>query len=318
MATPKNPENPISEDVGLLPSMDYGYRLVPSKVEIQWVNGVITIGIFDKHYALTPQGINSQRLVINLEFDLTLAECEKLVQALKDNKVNTVMTPSSFIDPSGVLKEVVIYADSLEITDSVTGRQTISVSFVTDTASSVIHWRTSNFVDVDIIDADSEVAELSIFDIVYSDKAFYYIPRDVSAEEIEEDYDSDFIAAAKDIGKKWYLPLEVRMPIQNSIQPDYFVNDFQNSYPIRSWKGESTYDYQNIQISCESIHKRQLKCVLHFLEHMYGCRNFRIEEMMNDEYWWTCQQWQHSWVAGDYHSFAMIVGQNHLPKNFKK
>jgi hypothetical protein len=311
MATPQNPDNPISEEFGLLPSIDYEYRLLPSELEVQWANGIITSAVFDKYFAIAPQGLNSQRLVIGLEFDLTLAECEKLLSALKNNKVNNVMTPSSFIDPSGLLKETILYVDSIDLGRSVYGRQTVKVNFVTDTTSSILNWRTSNFVNVDIIDEDSEVKSLKAYDIVYSDKEFFYLPRDVSEEEIEENYESDVIAAAKDICKKYYLPVDL------SFQPDYFMNDYQNSYPIRAWKGESTYDYKEISVTCASMHIKQLKCALHFLEHTYGHKNFRIKEFMDDEYWWTCQQWQHSWIAGDYHSLQIVISQNHLPKNFK-
>lgn len=317
MATPQNPDNPISEDVGLLPSVDYGYRLLPSNLDVQWANGVLTCAVFDKAFSISPQGLNSQRLVINLEFDLQTEECEKLILALKNNRVNSVMTPSSFIDPSGVLKEVVVYADSFELGRSVYGRQTITITFVTDTASSILNWKTSNFVDVDIISSSSSAESLETFDIVYADKTFYYIPEDVSKETVEEKYESDIIKAAKDVGLVYYLPMELRTPVNLSLQPDYFMNDYQNSYPIRAWKGDWTYDYQSLQISCESVHTKQLKCILHFLEHLYGYKNFRISDFMDDEHWWNCQQWQHSWTVGDYHNLQLVINQNHLPKNFK-
>lgn len=319
MTTPLNPVDNKSQDYGLLISKDYSYRLVPVEAEFNWFCGVFSSNIFDKSYQISSQGINAVRLNVNLGFDLSEAEAENLIYNLQQNQVNTVMTPSSYIDPSGILKEILLYVDNLTIRKKENGRNLLSLALVTDTASAITKWRESFFVNTRVFDENDNGKKSSLekWDIVYSDKVFYYMLHEITSTDLTSKYNKDIIQAAKAEGEKYVLPLELTAPLEEAVTPDYYINDFQESYPIRAWKGEQTYDYQDVSLDKESLKKEELICLLHFLEHQYGYKNFKVPQIQNNKYWWNTQQWKHAWIAGDYHSVSVSVNQNHAPSNYK-
>lgn len=319
MATPTNPTDIRDYNLGFLVSKDYNYRLIPIEADFNWYCGVFSSNIFDKSYQISSQGINAVRINVNLGFNLSSAEAENMIYNLKKNQVNTVMTPSSYIDPSGILKEILLYVDNLTIQNAENGRVNLSLALVTDTASSIMDWRQSFFTNVRIFDENDNGTKnnLEKYDIVYSDKAFYYMLNEVIDADLLGKYNGDIIQAAKAEGKKYTLPLEISAPFERQLSPDYYINDFKESYPIRAWKGEQTYDFQDVSIEKPSLEKKELLCCLHFLEHQYGYKNFRIPQIENDTYWWNTQKWSHTWNVGDYHSINISVNQNHAPRNYK-
>lgn len=316
MSTPYNPKENISTSHGLLLQKDQTYRLVPFDCSFEWQCGVFSSSIFDKAYQISMQGFNSMRIAVSLNFDLSEEEAEKTIRALKNNQVNTVMTPCSYIDPSGILKEMMVYPDNISITNAENGRIKLQLNMVTDTASPIVKWKTSFFANAVVYDnATTGVTKLDRFDIVRNDKIFYYILEDVSASTLQSQYGGDIIVAAKAVGKKHEFPMLLSSPFNKDISPDYFLNDFSESYPVRAWKGEQTYDYTGVTVSRESVQKKELLCTLHFLEHQYGYKNFHIPQI--DDKWYNTQQWSHSWLTGDYHSFSMSINQSHAIKNYK-
>lgn len=302
--------------LGLLISKDYGYRLLPSKAEVNWICGVSSSSNYDKAFTLSPQGLNSVRLNINLSFNLNKKEYIKFISALMNNVKQKVLMPMSYIDPSSVLKECILYPDSIEQTLKSDGRYDISMSTVTDTASAFTDWRDSCFANVEVLDSDSPL-ELKEFDVFYFEKKFYYLKRDVSRQEIIDKYYGDIVEAAinNSSTKEWFFGTDI--PFEFSTKPDFFVNEFKGSYPIRAKKGNFSYDYQDMQFTLSSLRKKKLCCILHFLEHRYGYKNFKVDiEGITDvitDTWWNSQTWEHSWITGDYHSFSAKLNQNHLP-----
>lgn len=310
-------ENNVSESLGLLVSDSYGYRLLPSEVEINWVCGVSSSGNYDKAFSISPQGLNSVRLNINIGFNLNKEEYLKFIYSLMNNTKQKVLMPMSYIDPSGVLKECVLYPDSVGQTLKSDGRYDVSISTVTDTASAIIDWRNSCFVNVEILEGTPMKGYFEEFDIYYQDKKFYYLKNYVSPADIANKYSGDFLLAAQSNAStnEWFFGTDI--PFEFSTKPDFFVNEFRGSYPIRAKKGEFSYDYQDMQFTLSSLKKKKLCCILHFLEHHYGNRNFKVDiegitDVISDT-WWNSQTWNHSWVAGDYHSFSAKLNQNHLP-----
>lgn len=319
MTTPLNPIDNKDNKVGFLVSKDYNYRLVPVQAEFNWFCGVFSSNIFDKSYQISAQGVNSTRINANLTFDLSEDEADNMIHNFKMNQVNTVMTPSSYIDPSGILKEMLLYIDNLTITNAENGRINLSLALVTDTASTITKWRDSFFINVRTFDENDNGTKnnLEKYDIVYSDKVFYYMLDEVIDTDLIEKYNGDIVDAAKAEGKKYVLPLEVITPFERQLSPDYYINDFKESYPVRAWKGEQTYNFQDVSVNIPSLEKKQLLCCLHFLEHQYGYKNFRIPQIENDSYWWNTQKWTHVWNVGDYHSLNISINQNHAPRNYK-
>lgn len=319
MATPLNPSDSQDLNTGFLISKDYSYRLIPVEAEINWYCGVFSSNIFDKSYQISAQGINSTRINANLSFDLSLEEADNFIYNLKQNQVNTVMTPSSYIDPSGVLKEMLLYIDNLNIISTENRRILLTLALVTDTASTIAKWRDSFFVNAKVLTQDDFLTHsyLEKYDIVYDDKKFYYMFEDVKDVDLLGKYDGSLVTAAKALGKEYVLPLEITTPFERQISPDYYINDFKESYPVRAWKGEQTYNFQDVSIENLSIKQKELITCLHFLEHQYGYKNFRIPQVENDAYWWNTQKWSHVWNVGGYHSINISINQNHAPRNYK-
>lgn len=311
---------PISDNYGLLISKDYGYRLLPSKVEISWACGVYNSGNYDKAYQIALQGMSSVRLNLKLSFNLDYQEYIKASREIVNNVTEqSVLAPMSYIDPSGVLKEILLYHDSIATGKQNGSRFEWQISAVTDTASAINYWRNSFFVNaVTLEDGDQDYLER--WDIVYNDKKFYYMNQDVSSEEVNSSFGGSIVDAAMQYGEINRFFFNPDLPLTFSTQPDFANNDFPGSYPIRMKKGDFSYDYQGLAFEYASIPKKQLICMLHFLEHQYGYRNFKLTEIgiqqdLIDSKWNT-QEWSHSHVAGDYHTASVALNQNHLPNTF--
>jgi phage-related protein len=260
----------------------------------------------DNYFSLKSKGANALKLTFSASYEVDQGGAQKIANRLEslsgDNAI--LFSTNNFI-----YKDLSGYCDGYSINHVSDTSYKVNTTISVDEAPNLFNWKNTNFTQYEFKEWSTGL-NYEVDDIAYFDNSkqkldnFYYC----TGKNLSTSSNSP-----TGLNSAWTQSFYWEPDIGLSNEVKFSVTRFDGSWQQRS-KTQKNISLVPLNYNFNSISKKQLMSMLHFLEMKGGYKRFRheIPTVYNKPKIYICTDWVHNWNNPESHNLSVSFKEDPL------